>query len=86
MFSVWLNSERVRLQNEVYDLQQEIFQMSNFNTTIIIKNDESFLEPSVYAYSDDIVTHITLYGDLIIDLTIVTPHYGKVMINLKEFI
>ena len=86
---VTVNQRSLDLQENVLSLQEDVLNlqriMSNYTTFIIARADWAYLESSSYSHEDGILVQTVHFGYLGVELEIVTPHYGRVVIRIKDF-
>jgi len=80
------NQDRLRLETKIVELDQEIFELTNFNTSIFGSENFVFLESILFQRDvNGTINNIHLRGNLKTTITILTPHYGRFEIVIKNF-
>jgi len=74
---------------QTIDIQRELLYLEttalNFESTIVTNAQYAVLEQTDFTYHTDSIVRTTHSGILNVDMKIVTPHYGKIIIRIHEF-
>lgn len=85
-FNVGVAYYNFNLNTQAYFLNTESMSIEHFNSTIIVNPNYIDLgSPSSWLSSNGVITETTHHGYLEATIQVITPHYSKIEVKIKDF-